>query len=87
MEESKLKKFPKFSSIEELVKFFDTHDLGEYWDQMPEVSFDINIEKRRHIFTIEEDIADKITETAKSKKVPSQTLINPWLKEKILKKV
>jgi len=87
MEESKLKKFPKFSSIEELVKFFDTHDLGEYWDQMPEVSFDINIEKRRHIFTIEEDIADKITEIAKSKKVPSQTLINPWLKEKILKKV
>ena len=87
MEKSKLKKFPKFSSVEDLVKFFDTHDLGEYWDQMPEALFDINIEKRRHIFTIEEDIADKLTEIAKSKKVPSQVLINLWLKEKILKKM
>ena len=26
---------PKFSSLGELVEFFDTHDLGEYWDSMP----------------------------------------------------
>jgi len=87
MKESKLKKFPKFSSIEELVNFFDTHDLGEYWDQMPEASFDINIKKRKHIFTIDEDIADKLAEIAKSKKVPSGELINLWLKEKISEKM
>ena len=83
MRESKSKKLPQFSSIEELVDFFDTHDLGEYWYQMPEAHFDIDIEKRRHVFAIDEEIADKLTEIAKSRKVPSEALINLWLKENI----
>lgn len=37
------KKLPKFSSIGELVNYFEKHDLGEYWDQMPEAEFDIEI--------------------------------------------
>ncbi len=27
---------PVFRSLDELVAFFDTHDLGHYWDEMPE---------------------------------------------------
>ncbi len=87
MKESKFKKLPKFSSIDKLINFFDTHDLGDYLDQMPETHFDIDIKRRKHIFTINEDIAEKLTQIAKSKKVPSETLINLWLKEKILARV
>jgi len=29
-------------SLDELVRFFDTHDMGEYWEQMPEVYSDID---------------------------------------------
>jgi hypothetical protein len=32
---------PTFGSLDELVKFFETHDFGEYWDQMPEAHFDM----------------------------------------------
>ena len=89
MEKNKSKSLPQFNSIDELVEFFDTHDMGEYWDQMPEAHFDIDIRSRRHIFTIEveEEIADKLTEIAKSKQIPSETLINEWLREKIMEKV
>jgi len=42
MAEIKSPTLPKFESLDELVEFFDTHDMGNYWEQMPEASFDIN---------------------------------------------
>ncbi len=45
MEKSKIKSIPKFSSLDELVAFFETHDMGEYWDQMPEAHIEIEIKK------------------------------------------
>jgi hypothetical protein len=84
MVESNSKHIPKFSSIDELVEFFETHDLGEYWDQMPEADFDIDIKRKTHIFAIDEDLADRLTEVAKTKRIPSETLINVWLREKLL---
>jgi hypothetical protein len=85
MVRSKPKTLPKFESLDELVEFFDTHDMGEYWDEMPEASFDINIKKRKHLVAIDEEIIPKLNEIAKSKKVSSEKLINSWLKEKISK--
>jgi hypothetical protein len=69
------------------VRFFEAHDLGEYWEQLPEAQIDFEIEKRRHLFTLEEEIADKLTEIARSRHIPSEGLINLWLKEKTRKKV
>ncbi|MFB0535124.1 MAG: CopG family antitoxin [Anaerolineae bacterium] len=84
MAENKSKHVPKFSSIDELVEFFETHDLGEYWDQMPEAHFDIDIKRETHIFAIDEDLANRLTEVAKAKRIPSERLINVWLREKLL---
>jgi hypothetical protein len=78
---------PKFSSLGELVEFFDTHDLGEYWDRMPKADFDIDIKRRTHLFAIEEDLAKKLTEIARAKQVPSETLINVWLREKLFEQI
>jgi hypothetical protein len=78
---------PKFSSLGELVEFFDTHDLGEYWDSMPKACFDIDIKKRTHLFAIEEDLAEKLTEIARAKQIPSETLINVWLREKLFEQI
>lgn len=84
MVENKSKPMPKFDSLDELVEFFDTHDLGEYWERLPEAHFDIDIKKRTHLFAIEEDLAEKLTEIARAKRIPSEALINVWLKEKLL---
>jgi hypothetical protein len=87
MAESKPKSVPQFASLNELVEFFDTHDLGEYWDQMPEAHFEVAIKRRTHLFALDEELADKLTEIALSKQVPSAVLINSWLREKILAQV
>jgi CopG antitoxin of type II toxin-antitoxin system len=85
MTKSKSKKLPKFESLDKLVEFLDTHDTSEYWDQMPEVHFDIDIKKRTHLVALDENLANEVTEVARSKKTSSEALINSWIKEKLSK--
>ena len=84
MPRSKTKAMPKFESTSELVDFFDTHDLGDYWESLPEAKLDIDIRKRRHLVAIDEKLMKRVSEIAKSKSMPAERLINRWLEEKVL---
>ncbi len=84
MVENESKKMPHFASVDELVEFFDTHDLGEYWDQMPEAHFEVDIKRKTHLFAIDDELAARVSEIARSRQIPSQMLVNSWLREKIL---
>jgi hypothetical protein len=77
-------KLPQFSSLDKLVEFFETHDMGEYWENLPEVHFEVDIQRRSHLFALDEDVAEKVTAIAKAKQVTSKNLINEWLREKVL---
>ena len=83
MARSKPKPLPKFGSLDKLVEFFDTHDMGDYWKRLPEAKFQVNIKTKKHLVAIDTKIIPKLNEIAKSKKVSSATLINTWLREKI----
>lgn len=85
MVKSKAKTLPEFNSTDELVDFFETNDMGDYWEQMPEADVEINIKRRKHLIALEEDVVTKVTQIAKAKKVSSEALINTWLKEKLQK--
>jgi len=74
---------PEFASLDALVEFFDTHDLGDYWNQMPEVDFEVDIKRRTRLFALDDRLAGKLTEIARSRNIPSTTLIHSWLGEKI----
>ncbi len=53
MAKNKSKGLPLSRSLDELVEFFDTRDMGEYWEQMPEAHFDIDIKRRTHLVAID----------------------------------
>ena len=40
---------PCFETLSELVDFFDTHDMGNHADQMPEVDFEVSLEREPQI--------------------------------------
>jgi len=84
MAENKSKDMPHSTSLNELVEFFDTHDLGEYWDEMPEAHFEVDIKTKTHLFAIDGELATKLNEIARLRQIPSQMLVNSWLREKIL---
>lgn len=85
MPRSKTKSLPAFNSLDTLVKFFDENDLGDYWDGLPEVSFDIELKRRRHLVALDERVASKLSEVARAKKVSSEKLLNSWLRERLRK--
>jgi hypothetical protein len=80
---SKSGRLPQSHSLDELVAFFETHDMGEYWDHLPEADFEVDLKTRRHLVALDEELADKLTEIAKVKHIPSEALMNSWLREKI----
>lgn len=86
MARAKYKIVPHFRSLDELVEFFDTQDMGDYLKEMPEAKFDVNIKRRTHLFALDAELAGKLTEIAKSKQTSTELLINAWLKEKIQQK-
>ena len=71
-------------SLDELVEFFDTHDMDEHWEHMPEAHFDIDIKKRTHFVAIDEELLGKLAAIAQSQHVSAEMLIHTWLKEKML---
>lgn len=74
---------PQSGSLDELVEFFETHDMGDYWDQMSEAEFGIEIRRRKHLVALDEDLATTVAKIARSRHVSSESLINSLLREKL----
>jgi hypothetical protein len=51
---------------------------------MPAVEFAVNIKRKRRLVALDEDVAVKLVEIAKTQHIPSETLVNDWLREKVM---
>lgn len=74
---------PQTDSIQELARFWDTHDLTDLENQLEEVSepvFEREAVVRVHL---KPDEIDALDEIAKSHGVASADLIREWVREKI----
>ena len=80
MSESRL---PEFETIEDLVEFFDDHDMGKYWDEMPEAHFDVNIQRRIFLLAVDGELMKRLVEVAKNRQTSTGALVRSWLEEKI----
>jgi antitoxin component of RelBE/YafQ-DinJ toxin-antitoxin module len=73
----------KASSYEEIVEFWDTHSLSEYWDQLEPVEFEIDIQGEIIQYGIDDKLAKKISVIAKQRGISIETLINLWLQDEL----
>jgi hypothetical protein len=55
MAENDSQKLPSFTSLDELVEFFDTHDMGDYEESLPEVNFEVDLQRKTHLVAIDEE--------------------------------
>jgi hypothetical protein len=83
MAENENKKLPKFDSLDELTDFFDENDLGEYLESMPAVEFDMELGPSKHYVAVDEDIAERLSEISRDEHIPSGSIVNTWLREKL----
>lgn len=74
---------PVGGTVQEMIEFFDTHDMGDYWDDLPDAQFDVDLETKRHMVEIDKEILIRLAQIAHAKRMTSKALINSWLLEKI----
>ncbi|HEX8634370.1 MAG TPA: CopG family antitoxin [Pyrinomonadaceae bacterium] len=82
---NKSKKQAPGKSLDELVEFFETEDMGELWEQLPAAHFDVDLKSRTHLVAIDEELANQVADIAKLQRTSSESLINTWLREKVSK--
>ena len=68
---------------EEIADFWDTHSLDEHWEQTREAAFTLRAQRRRRI-TLDPEVYDRIEAQARARGLMSETLVNLWLKDRIL---
>jgi len=76
-----------FKSIEEAAEFWDSHDLGDYWDLTKEAEFEAGIQRRVFLTALEPELAKRLSDCARKQGVSTETLINVWLSEKLAESV
>jgi hypothetical protein len=45
MKGNRSKNLPAFKSVDELIAFFETHDMGEYWEKLPKAEVEVRLKK------------------------------------------
>jgi len=78
-----VQQLPSFASLDELVEFFDTHDIGGYQEDLPKAHFDVDLRRETHLVAIDEETNNRLAEIAEQERTPAESLVNSWLKEKI----
>ena len=76
---------PKTDSIAELARFWDTHDLTDFEDQMEEVSesiFEQNTETEI-AFHLQSREIETLKHIVKSRGLTHDVLIREWVREKL----
>ena len=78
-------KLPSTNSIEELAKFWDTHDLTDFEGDLEEVSEPVFVQKEGTSLRIElqPTEVEHLRKIARSKRVKDSTLIRQWIVERL----
>ena len=70
----------KTNSLKKMGEFWDKHDFTEFDDpNAPDVEFDVTV-----AIPIEPDLLSDIEELAHMRGIKVETLVNLWLKEKVV---
>lgn len=73
-----------FSSLEDLVEFWDTHDTEDYPEAWREVEFRVTTRERRYPrITLEPQILAQLENRARAMDVSLNALVNRMLKESL----
>lgn len=64
------------------IEYFDTHDLSEELEKMPEVHFEISPRLRRKRYPLDDELSEKLAAIARQRGIPAEDLLNQWVREK-----
>ncbi len=75
--------FPEFQSVEELVQFFNTHDVGAFLDPLDSAEFQVDLQTRKWLVPVDESLINRLAEVAQAHHLTAEDLIDLWIREKL----
>lgn len=85
----KISRIPNFTSLEEEAKFWDTHSITDFEDELEDVDIVVELEKPRDetlIVRVQKDTKKALERVARSMGITISTLARMWLTEKLHQK-
>lgn len=84
----KKNRLPDFNKMtyKEEANWWDTHDLGNYWDELEDVDIVVELEKPRDetiVLRVQKQVKDRIDKFARGLGLNLSTLARMWLMEKL----
>lgn len=79
----KTQRLPQTDSIQELARFWDTHDLTDFEGQLQEVNQPVFERQTVILLSLESAEAEVVRKLAKAKGIADAELIHGWVREKI----
>ena len=73
----------EFGTIEHAADFWDSHSLADYPDLLEQVSFDVDLQRRRLFVGLDPTLAEQLAAEAQRRGVSTETLVNLWLSDKL----
>ncbi len=74
---------PEFQSVEELVQFFETQDMGGLLDQLTPVNFQVGLKTRKFLVAVDEALVHRLAAIAQTRRLTIEDLIDLWIREKL----
>lgn len=73
-----------FGSLEEFWAFWDTHSTADYENIMEDVDVLIDLQATKTYCAVAKDLIAQVQTQAHQQGVATETLVNLWLREKIM---
>ena len=73
----------KGRTYEEIGEYWDSHDLGDVWEETHPVDLVVDIRSQRRYYSVEKSLSDRVQQIARTRGVSPETLVNLWIQEKV----
>ncbi|MFZ5845744.1 MAG: CopG family antitoxin [Patescibacteria group bacterium] len=86
MKKKKISKIPKFKSLEEEARFWDTHSVTDFEDETKDIDIVVDLAKPRDetlVVRIQKSLKKKLSSIANKKGITTSTLARIWLAERL----
>lgn len=81
---SENKHIPEPKNYEELVEFWDTHSLADYWGQTEPAEFDVSKHaRRRYLVPVDRNLLARMQQIARSRGLSTETLANLLIEQRL----
>ncbi len=71
-------------SYQEMSKFWDTHDVTEFWDQTAPADFEVDIQSEVTYYPVDTTLSIRLADAARRRGISAETLLNLWVQERLV---